>query len=73
MPTRLDGMVDTQVAAQYTGAGTNYVVETPTGVIYCVYVDASSDVVFKKSSDYGLSWSAGTVVFTGTTTQLSVV
>jgi len=47
---------------QSTGAGTNYLVETPGGVLYSIYMDQGSDVAFKKSSDGGLSWSDSVVV-----------
>ncbi len=58
--------------AYFSGAGTNYFVETNSGVLYVVYVDVNTDVAFKKSSDGGLSWSTPTVVFTGTATSLAV-
>lgn len=57
---------------QFNGGGTDYLIQTPEGVLYLVYVDTGSDVAFKKSSDGGLSWSAPTVVFTGTVTCVSV-
>lgn len=58
--------------ANFNGASTQYVVSTPAGVLYVVYVDSQSDVVFRKSSDGGVSWSDSTVVFAGTTTAVSV-
>lgn len=57
---------------QFAGAGTNYIVQTPSGVLYMVYCDTGSDVAFKKSSDGGDTWSAPTVVFAGTVTNLSI-
>ena len=46
------------LANQYNGAGTNYLVETPAGVWYCIYIDTpATDVYFTKSSDRGLNWS----------------
>jgi hypothetical protein len=59
-------------AGQFAGSGTNYVVKTNAGVMYAIYVDNQSDVVFTKSTDGGFSWSNPTVVFAGTTTALSV-
>lgn len=55
----------------YAGAGTNYVIETPSGVLYMVYVDGDSDVVFRKSID-GNTWSDPVVVFAGSAIALSV-
>lgn len=52
--------------------GVNYVVRTPGGVLYQVFIDNAVDVVFRKSSDNGLSWSESVTVFTGTVTYLSV-
>jgi hypothetical protein len=56
----------------FNGAGTSYTVQTPAGVIYLVYVDANVDVMFRKSTDGGQTWSTPTTIFTGTTTQLSI-
>lgn len=58
--------------AQFNGGGTNYLVQTPAGVLYHVYVDTSQDVSFRKSSDNGISWSVSTTVYTGTVAQLCV-
>lgn len=57
--------------AHYTGAGINYTVQTPSGALYCVYVDSNTDVVFTKTTD-GLNWSTPTTIFTGTVTALSI-
>lgn len=57
---------------QFNGGGINYLVQTPTGVLYYVYVDSGSDVAFRKSSDGGLTWGPPTVVFAGTVTALSI-
>lgn len=73
MPKRADILVaQTAGLLQFSGGGTTYLVQTPTGVLYLVYVDTGSDVAFKKSSDGGLTWSASTVVFTGTVVGLSI-
>ena len=72
MTTFVETFVGSLVTAQYTGAGTNYLIETSAGVLYQVYVDGNSDVVFSKSSDSGKTWTDPVTVFTGTTTQLSV-
>lgn len=57
---------------QFSSAGVQYVIQTPAGVLYLVYVDSALDVAFRKSADGGLSWGPPTVVFGGTTAALSV-
>jgi len=56
---------------QFDGGGTQYLVKTPTNNLYYVYIDSVSDVVFKKSTDGGLTWNV-TTVFAGSVTALSV-
>lgn len=73
MPARIGSIVaQTTGLLQFSGGGTNYLVETTDGTLYLVYVDTGSDVAFRKSSDGGLSWGAPTVVFAGTVVALSV-
>jgi hypothetical protein len=61
-------LIDTQ-----SGGGINYPVRTASGDLYIVYIDAAtSDVMFKKSTDGGFIWSAAETVFTGAATQLSI-
>jgi len=72
MPRRADIFVADAISAHWNGAATNYIVQTPTGVIYVVFIDSQSDVSFRKSSDYGLTWSETVVVHSGTTTNLAV-
>lgn len=72
MARRADVVVSGSMAATYTGAGSQYLVQANNGALYLVYIDAASDVLFAKSTDGGVTWSVGTVVFAGTTTQLSV-
>jgi len=70
---RLDQILtNTAGLVQFNGGGTIYTVQTPTGVLYQVYVDSGSDVVFKKSTDNGLTWSNPVSVFAGTVTALAV-
>jgi hypothetical protein len=57
---------------QFTGAGTNYVVQTPTGVLYVIYVQNNSDVYYRKSTNNGMQWGPPTSVFVGTVVALSV-
>lgn len=57
----------------HTGAGTNYIVKTPSGVLYLFYIDVNVDVAYRKSTDGGFTWSISPViVFTGTVIGLSV-
>jgi hypothetical protein len=73
MPRVADVLVAGQpVVAHWNGAGTNYIVETPSGNLYMVYNDSGSDVMYKKSTDGGLSWGTAVSVFTGTTVALSI-
>jgi hypothetical protein len=69
---RVNIYLDDTVDVNFTSAGTNYIVQTAAGTLYYFYIDGASDVVYRKSIDGGLNWSAATVVFTGTATQLSV-
>jgi len=72
MARRADINIADTVAAQWSGAGTNYIVQTVAGVYYMVYIDSALDVSFKKSTD-GMTWSQATLAATaGTTTQLAV-
>ena len=54
------------------GAGTVYPIITPNGVVYLVYIDLNIDVVYRKSTDGGITWSDQVTIFTGTAVQLSV-
>ncbi len=65
-------LISSVVANMSTGAATSYVVKANSGAFYVVFIDANSDVMFVKSTDGGASWSTPTVIFTGTTTQLSI-
>lgn len=58
--------------ATYTGGGINYAIQANNGAHYQVFIDTNSDVVFIKSTDGGITWSAPTTVFTGTATALAV-
>lgn len=73
MAARADVIVaQTAGLIQFNGGGTLYLVQTPTGVLYLVYMDTWSDVAFRKSSDGGLTWSAPVIIFAGTATAVSV-
>lgn len=68
----LHSMCARMSTAHITGAGTKYLVKTPSGVFYIVYIDSNLDVSFVKSTDGGATWSSPTVVFAGSATQLSI-
>lgn len=72
MPRRADIHVADATSGQWLGAGTNYIIQTPAGVLYMVYADSLSDVAFRKSVDNGLTWTQPTTVHSGTTVQLAV-
>lgn len=73
MPSRADILLAaTNGLIQFNGAGTQYIVQTPAGVLYMVYADVTFDVSYRKSSDGGLSWGVPVTVFTGTVTAISV-
>jgi hypothetical protein len=60
-------------ASQYDGGGTIYPVQTNSGDLYVVYIDALLlDVMYKKSTDGGFTWGAAEPVFAGTAVNLSV-
>lgn len=73
MGKRADVLVaQTAGLVQFNGGGTQYLIQTPTGVLYFVYCDTGSDVAFRKSTNGGISWSTPVIVFAGTITALSV-
>ena len=72
MTSRVDVSVAETLPSTFNGAGTHYIVQIPSGVLYVFYVDETNDPVFKKSLDGGFSWSDATVIFVGTVTALSV-
>lgn len=72
MARRADVQVSDTVAAHWNGTGVNYVIKANNGYWYMVYIDALSDVVFRKSLD-GITWGNAVLACTaGTTTQLAV-
>lgn len=73
MPARADVGIGPTINAHFDSVGAVIrLVETPSGVLYCVYIDSGSDVVFKKSTDGGLSWGLQTSIFAGTATAMTV-
>lgn len=73
MPNRIDSALSSSAGLiQFNGAGTVYTVQSNSGALYQVYIDSGSDVVYKKSTNNGLSWGAPIVVFAGTATAVAV-
>lgn len=72
MPKRADILVNNATQVLAKGAGTRYLIQTPTGVLYHVFIDPGSDVYFRKSVDFGLTWTVATQVFSGNAISLSV-
>lgn len=73
MPRRLSLTVANTIAAQWAGAGTNYIVQASNGALYMVFIDSASDVSYLKSSDGGETWGPAVLASTaGTNTQLAV-
>jgi len=73
MANRQDSIVAaTNGVLQFMGAGTNYLVQTPAGVLYVVYVDQQADLTFRKSTDGGRTFSTPVNIFVGSITNLSV-
>ncbi len=48
--------------SHFNMAGTNYLVQTNSGVLYAIYIDVNSDVAFRKSTNGGKTWTLGTVI-----------
>jgi hypothetical protein len=70
---RADSLIDSGFpAANWDGAGTNYIVQTPAGVLYMVYIDSDNDPAYRKSVDGGLTWSRSIALLDGTATNLAV-
>ncbi|OGT32121.1 MAG: hypothetical protein A2W28_09700 [Gammaproteobacteria bacterium RBG_16_51_14] len=65
-------VISSAVNDNFSGAGTNYLVETPSRVLYAIYVDPFSDVIFRKSTDGGITWTNTTSIHAGTVIALAV-
>lgn len=72
MGSRADVVIGGVTNLQPQGAGTLYIVQTPTGVYYLVYINSNNAVVFRKSTNYGLTWSNATTVSAASNIALSV-
>ena len=73
MPARLDLTIASAPSLSiFDSGGTVNLVQTPTGVLYAIYIDTASDVSFRKSSDNGLTWTVPVVIYAGTAVSLAV-
>ena len=75
MPRRADVLAtQTTGLAQFNGAGAQWLIphRTTAGTVYLVFVDSGSDIAYKKSLNYGLTWEPAVVVFAGTATAVAV-
>jgi len=73
VPTRIISFVSGTGSQMYSGGGSNYFVETLTGVLYCFFINVSnSDPSFKKSLDGGMTWSTATALKACNMVQISV-
>ena len=64
MPRTYDSKIGATSTYAFSGAGSNYLIETAAGVLYHVFIDGNSPyVVFRKSTDRGLTWSTTTTIF----------
>jgi hypothetical protein len=74
MSARAEPLITQVLPSQvfYNGAGTNYLVQTPAGVYYFVYINQNGTVGYKKSLDLGLTWSEQIVAVNVTASALSV-
>lgn len=55
-------LTQTNAGASFSGGGTRYVVQANNGDLYWVYIDAQSDVVYTKSTNKGITWTAPVAV-----------
>lgn len=73
MGRRIDVKVCEATPVQWSGAGTNYIVQANNGALYCVFIGSNSDVLYVKSTDGGLSWGSPVqLMAAGTAIQLAV-
>lgn len=72
IPTTIINSISDIVASTSASMCVNGLVEMPNGTLYQFYVDINFDPCFKKSTDYGKTWSAGTALKNTTATQLVV-
>jgi len=75
MPKRADIIIvqpGATTAHSNTGCGTMNLVQTPTGILYWVYIDIATDLYYKKSTDGGLTWGNPILIYTGTVTNFAV-
>lgn len=73
MARRADISVVEATLDHWAGAGTNYIVQANNGSLYMVYIGSNLDVLYRKSSDKGLSWDSPVqLLAAGTAVRLAV-
>lgn len=70
---RADIIVAQPASNNYTGGGTRYHVQIPSGALYCIYIDGvTADPGYRKSTDGGLTWGAFVALASVTATAIAV-
>jgi hypothetical protein len=60
-------------AATWNGGAINNIVQANNGALYLFYVNSAADIIYKKSTNGGLTWSTAVAAATaGTATQIAV-
>lgn len=72
MGNRIDNRIDAFVSTTHDGGGSQYVVHANNGHIYVFFVDQANDIVFRKSTNGGITWNVPVVVYAGTASNLSI-
>jgi hypothetical protein len=73
MARRADICVAEAAADHWAGAGTNYIVQANNDSLYMVYIGTNLDVLYRKSSDGGLTWGSPVAALAaGTAVRLAV-
>lgn len=72
MGKRADILIGTAKVATYSGAGTNYLVQTVAGNLYLIYINDSNFVHYRKSTNSGLTWGVSVELHGGVSTNLAI-
>ena len=72
MPRRADILLHSSNVQLNQGGGIKYLVETPSGDLYAIFITSGADIYYKKSTDGGLSFTAPAVIISANAINLSV-